>query len=288
MLSVDEPHLEKLIHMVQVDGGGYLAQTFLTTLGRTLDDLAHKIEVEFHLGEFFKPFPMDSSNHEEFGVRSPKLLRFRGSILEFSAQLPPDPFDQVQAGQHLYEILELAAGLFDPSTVMLLAIPNHKHPLPPTDPGTQCWGCLLLRKLLRLGAKPTVPGFAIGSLQMAVAFRDLEVVTFLLEAGVDPNDVGDLCGDIGTPETGPMLEWFQCLRGRSPLNILRSKYIATVRRSDLTISGSAWEYFPLFDEFEALLMRYGATDFVASLDEDLTMATKLEMVIISEKERDVV
>jgi hypothetical protein len=291
VFSTAEPHLETLLNLVLVDAAGYLAQTFLTTLDRTLGDLAQKIDVEFYSGEPFVPRDTVFPTHDDFDARSHKdsdvkpKFRFRGSILEFSAQLPPDTFAQLQPGQRLYEILDLAAGHFDPSTVMLLAIPNHKHPLPPTDPGTQCWGCLLLRKLLRLGAKSTVPGFAVGSLQIAVTCRDEEAVTILLEAGVDPNDVGDLCGDIGTPETGPMLEWFQCMRGRSPLNILRSKYTTSIRQSDMTIRGTVWEeHFPSFGAFEALLVRYGAKDFVISSDEDLTMATKLEMVIISEKE----
>jgi hypothetical protein len=282
MLSTAEPHLESLLRMVQVEARGYLAQTFLTTLGRTLGDLAHKIDVEFHPGEILRPRTASFPSHEDLDAHSLEPLRFRGSILEFSAQLLPESFTQVQPGQSLYEILDLATGHFDPSTVMLLAIPGHRHPSSYADPGTQCWGCLLLRKLLRLGAKSTVPGFAVGSLQIAAAFRDLESVTLLLEAGVDPNDVGDLCGDIGTPETGPMLEWFQCARGRSPLNMIKDRHLSIARELDL--SPSTTEYDPARGKIETILVQYGAKDFVVSSDEDLTMATKLEMVIISEKE----
>jgi hypothetical protein len=298
IFSTPEPHLETPIRLIQLDPRGYLAQTFLTTLGRTIGDLAQKIDVEFRLGELLAGRTVMPVIDEP--VAHPiEVLRFRGSILEFTAHLPPDRFSQVEHGQALHEILDLAAGHFDPSTVMLLAMGHHKHVNPDTgpgppwrtenSPGTRCWGCLVLKKLLRLGAKSTVPGFAIGSLQIAASFANFAAMTLLLEAGVDPNDVGDLRGDIGTPETGPMLEWLQCLRGRSPLNILNGQRFAALRQGvigEFVVRNPASS--PYLGKHEALLMQYGAKDFVISLDEQLPIATQMGGISISEREMGVV
>src|SRR5690606_20600598 len=100
-----------------------------------------------------------------------------------------------------YEMLEFATGHFDPSTILLFVVANHQH----DDEGPRCWGCLAMTQLLRLGAKATAPGYAVGAVQIAAATMDLKALRLLLEDGLDPNDVGDPCGDIGTPERGPML-----------------------------------------------------------------------------------
>jgi hypothetical protein len=276
-------HPEKLLRMLQMDPLGYLAQTFLTIVGRTSEDLATKVDLEFEPGVFYRSSMTDMSQ-DEYDVRRTTVFRFRGSILEFIAQLPPDLNPQVQNEQGLYDILESAAGHFDPSTLMFFAIPNHRQPAW-DDPGTPNWGYLLLEKLLRLGAKSTIPGFAVGALQLATSIRDVWVVQLLLEAGVDPNDIGDLSGDIGTPETGPMLEWFQCIRGRSPLNIVMGRHFA--RRQDTRLVLGRARFSPCYSDEQSglakLLVQYGAKDFVISLDEDLSIATKVGMISISKE-----
>ena len=275
-----ESHLETLVRMLQMDERGYLAQNFLATLGRTSRDLAYQLDIEFQPGVFYKGLTC-SMSLEEFNVLRSETLHFRGSILEFYAHFPPVTL--VQPSQSLHKLLEFAQGHFDPSTLMLLCVPHHHHSY--NNPRSQCGGCLVLTRLLRLGAQSTVPGFAVGSLQKAVALRDLETARLLLEAGVDANDIGDLRGNIGTPERGPMLQWFQHIRGRSPLNIAKGRYFADLRKTNMDLRGESSKT-EADEQLEAILVQYGGRDFVISLDEDVSLATKMEEVKISETRRE--
>ncbi|KAK4098602.1 hypothetical protein N658DRAFT_517913 [Parathielavia hyrcaniae] len=270
-----EPHVQTLVRMLQLDETGYLARTLLASLGRTKGDLWYQVDLEYVPAamyyDYYSPFGEWFFDLKKFQALSSRTRRFRGSVLDFYAHLPTAAW----AHRGLYDMLDFAAGQFDPSTLMLLFIGNHQHN---KDKGSQCWGCLILAQLIRLGAKATAPGYAVGSLQMAVARRDLAGVSMLLEAGVDPNDIGDLGGDIGTPERGPMLEWAQEIRGSSPLNILRRGKLMALKSSNV------WARHHDADDDRLLadvLIKYGAMDFTAaSLDHGLAPSTEMEMMIV--------
>lgn len=264
-----EPHLELLVRLLHVDERGDLAQTLLAARGRTSADLGHQLDVEFQPAVFYKSVT-SSLSQEEYRVFSTETLCFRGSILEFYSHLPSVSW--IHRGQGLNGLLEFAAGHFDPSRLLLLVISNLKHSC--NSLGSQrCWGCLVVTRLLQLEAKPTVPGFAVGSLQVAAALGDFETSRLLLEAGVDPDDTGDLHGDIGTPETGPMLKWFKLIVGRSALNIVKGRHFACLKETNITLDGGASQGD---DRLEALLIQYGGRDFIASLDGELSLVAEME------------
>ncbi|SPQ18400.1 6876165c-5d0b-49cc-8881-80a601c66a56 [Thermothielavioides terrestris] len=231
-----EPHFENLVRMLQLDESGSLSRAYLASLGRLSDDFACQVDLEFQSAAFFEPVAGNVSD-EQWRSQSLEILRFKGSVLEWYAHLPGGPL----AHQGLYKMLEFAAGHFDPSTIMLLTIANHQHDN--IAPAAQCGGCLVLKHLLRLGAQATVPGYAVGSLQIAVARRDLAGTGLLLEAGVDPNDIGDVDGEIGTPDRGPILRWASNMWSQSSQK-------AT------------------YESLAAILIQYGARDFTSPMGED--------------------
>jgi hypothetical protein len=261
--------------MFQVDERGHLARTLLASLNRTSQDLACQIDLEFQPGAFFKALtePKDRSAD---AARFSEIIRFRGSVLEFHAHLPAGTWEQPCQG--LYNILDFAAGQFDPSTLMLFVIANHLH-TERSDPGFQCWGCLALKRLLQLGAQATAAGYAVGSLQIATALLDLAGVTILLEAGIDPNDIGDMGSEIGTPDRGPMFKSFNCVRGRSPLNILRERQVVHLKTKNVWFQ--RFEPSPA-ESLDEILTQYGARDFTTSADPDLSLATGMGMMNIAD------
>ncbi|AEO70580.1 uncharacterized protein THITE_72721 [Thermothielavioides terrestris NRRL 8126] len=243
----------------------YLARAFLARLGLGNDAFASKIEVQFEPGTRYQDFTNNSwaTSTDRIGRRD--IFSFRGSALEFYAQLPG-----LATHQGLSEILDSLAGRFDPSTLMLLAIAHHIHS--PWEVESYCWGCCVLRQLLQLGARSTVPGYAVGSLQIAASMLDVAGVKLLLEAGIDPNDVGDVNGEIGTPDKGPMLGWFGRMRGKSPLRIVRSGDYAELGHDWFLVSGTG-DTRPT--QLEAILMQYGGRDFdQVSLMENLQSGTQ--------------
>jgi hypothetical protein len=265
-----QAHLETLARMLQLDETGYLARMLLASLGRAKEDLACQLDLEYVPSAVY--YDADKHGGKNFDSKRwqelrPNALRFRGSVLEFYAHLPTASW----AHQGLYDMLDFAAGQFDPSTIMLLFIGNHEHN---RDSASQCWGCRVLTKLVDLGAKATAPSYAVGSLQIAVGTRDLAGVSLLLEAGVNPNDIGDLDGDIGTPEKGPMLEWSREIRGRSPLNIVKNHKFFNLK------STNVWRKSHPADAgaLAAILIKHGAKDFEVSSDQDLLRSATTEMM----------
>ncbi|KAL2165986.1 hypothetical protein VTG60DRAFT_3476 [Thermothelomyces hinnuleus] len=257
-----QPHLEMLARMLQMDERGYLARSFLASLGRTSDDFACQVDLEFQPRACYV-LPEVRMSREDWQSQMLKVVRFRGSMFEFYAQLPTIGL----AHQGFYEMLEFAAGHFDPSTILLFAVANHQH----NDEGPQCWGCHVLTKLLRLGAKATAPGFAVCAMQIAATRKDMVAMSLLLDAGFNPNDVGDPCGDIGIPERGPMLVGCRYIRGRSPLNIVKNGF--SLRRRSLNtwydaqarpVTPQKWK--PIDGEVAALLLRHGGKDFQLCID----------------------
>ncbi|KAH6650508.1 hypothetical protein F5144DRAFT_481517 [Chaetomium tenue] len=269
-----EPHLEPLVRMLQVDERGYLARALLTSVGRTAEDLTSQVDLEFQPGTFFHVRRLPS-NLLSTKDRYSEIYHFRGSVLEFFAHLPCGTW--AQPWQGLLDMLDFAAGHFDPSKILLFTVANHQHDIASIEPTIVCRCCLALKKLLQLGARSTIPGYAVGSLQIATARSDFEVVKILLEAGTDPNDVGGLGGELGTPEKGPMLRGFNCLRGRSPLNIVNEKYSATLCSQNVWFGDLE---APRFGQVEELLVQYGARDFNALSDLDSYLAAEMKTIRI--------
>ena len=272
-----EPHIEPLVRMLQVDERGHLARALLTSLGRTAEDLASQVDIEFQPGSFFWGFDDDDPS----GLvtdRLFKILHFRGSVLEFFAHLPSGIWSNLWQG--LYEMLDFAAGHFDPATILLFVVANHRHTTMSLNPNIVCWGCLVLKKLLQLGAQPTVPGYAVGSLQVATALLDLDSVKILLEAGADPNSIGDLDGIIGTPDKGPTLRAFNTVKGESALHILQSRRARAVAPVSRNVwFSNAGRTYP--EPIEELLIQYGARNFNALSDPDSSLAVEMETIQIS-------
>jgi hypothetical protein len=100
---------------------------------------------------------------------------------------------------------------FDLSTLLLLYIRCHKH----HDCGESC----SLKRLLRLGASANGPeGVFVTPLQIAVICWDLPGIEILLNAGAEPNALGEN-GSIWEPHSTMAL--FNDLHGASPLRIIR-------------------------------------------------------------------
>jgi hypothetical protein len=114
-----------------------------------------------------------------------------------------------------------------------------------------CDDYCLLSRLLELGANINKSGSWVTPLQIAVGCFDLVGVKLLLEAGADPNGIGDSSG----------IEWndysllgrFKHLHATSPLTICRDEDM-----------GFDWMGENIDDDrekIEAELLKYGATDF---------------------------
>lgn len=111
--------------------------------------------------------------------------KFDGSVIEFLTSF--ESFILFST-QKLRQVLRLAAGIFDPSMILLLYLQGHDH-------GSHCLGkpCLL-KQLLDLGADPDGAEFYISPLQIAVFKVDSKAVAILLEAGADLNNTGNKDG----------------------------------------------------------------------------------------------
>ncbi|KAK4144435.1 uncharacterized protein C8A04DRAFT_11560 [Dichotomopilus funicola] len=278
------PELETLARMLQVEPRGRLARAYLESLDRTSADLSCQIDLEFQPGVCFhrrgELCPVGVDAH----LVQP--VRFRGSVLEFFAQLPAGTW--AQPCQALSDVLDYFSGHFDPSVLLVFAIVNHHHVGANSDsPTSPCWGCKVIQRLLQLGAKATPAGYAVSALQVAAALRDARSTKILLEAGIDPNAVGDgEHGEIGTPDRGPLLEAFEVVKGRSALNIVNGELYVSMRTRNVwveSVVGDEWT-----ESIEDVLARYGAKDFMvcADPDEASVLTTEMSILTITEGDRD--
>lgn len=257
--------IETFIYALQINASGDLGQNFLEPLGGLEHVMSTQLDLEFELDDnaFFS---LETSMEVVVGFPGPKTWHFQGSVMEFYVHIP-----SYEPPRGLVHAFEYAAGYFDPSIMMLLFIGRSAHQNHGRWADKHCSDCLALKRLLELGAKPTVPGYAVGALQIAVSMRYLVGVKLLLDAGADPNDIGDLGGTIGTADRGPMLKWFERIRGKSPLNISRSGPFAL--RQDRTCQmGPDPDGVPA--QIEALLLEHGAKDFVVPLEEAWATVTE--------------
>ena len=147
-------------------------------------------------------------NREVIITDSDQRYVFEGSLIEVFAQ---SAIGSVDAFKFLVEV---GAGLFDPSIALLLYIGGHVHSVQ-----LDCKGFCPLQRLLELGANPNLRGYRVTPLQIATFCSDYEGVEMLLEAGAMPNDTGSFDGVIW-PEDSIMHD-LNNLYGASPLRICR-------------------------------------------------------------------
>lgn len=204
-----------------------LARTFLQ--GKDLKSLL-QAQICFNR-EVWYAFPKDG-----FGT-----YVFKGSLIETYAQLAERSVDAFKL------LVEVGAGLFDPSIALLLYIRGHKHFLE-----FDCDGFCPLQRLLELGADPNLRGYRITPLQIATLANDYEGVEMLLKAGAMPNDTGSADGEIW--QKGSVMHGLNHLHGASPLCICRDLEVFSrpIRRK----AGANDQ-----KKIEALLLRHGAEDF---------------------------
>ncbi|KAH7126132.1 hypothetical protein EDB81DRAFT_730543 [Dactylonectria macrodidyma] len=134
---------------------------------------------------------------------------FKGTIVELFAQLART------WPSHLTLFLNHTVGFFDPSRILVLSIGWHD-----SDHKFVCKDHCPVTRLLQLGADPNGRGYRVCPLQIAAAAWDLEGVKLLLEAGADPNNIGDQSGIVWEDSTVPAL--FNDFQDHSPLNIVQN------------------------------------------------------------------
>lgn len=166
---------------------------------------------------------------------------FKGSLIEVYAQLA------IRSEDAFKLLLEVGAGLFDPSIALLLYIGSHVH-----SEIFDCKGFCPLQRLLELGADPNLRGYRITPLQIATSCGDYEGVEMLLKAGAMPNDTGSADGVVWPEDS--LMHRLNHLHGASPLRICRD-FAITPRHS--------WKEPGATDrkKIEALLLYHGADAF---------------------------
>ena len=110
-------------------------------------------------------------------------------------------------------------------------------------------GLCLLKALLHNGALPDPKGYQVTPLQIMCYLRDMGGARALLEAGADPNRIGNKDGIMW--DSRSMLKVFEVVRGISPLRIMRK--LPTGNLLDMNATGA--------EAVEQLLLQYGARDF---------------------------
>ena len=168
-----------------------------------------------------------------------KSYTFDGSPIEVFAQRAITSVDAIKV------LMEVGAGLFDPSMILLLFIGCHNH-----SPRC-CKGFCPVERLLKLGANPNLTDYKVMPLQIATFLWDLEGVSILLNAGAHPNYTGSSNGVAWEEDT--LMSHFNFLHGASPLCIHRHyidnpfEHLGTSREEN-------------YHKIEALLLQYGAEE----------------------------
>ena len=115
----------------------------------------------------------------------------------------------------------------------------------------------MVHELLRCGASHTPAGYQVTPIQLACCKRSLRGVRALLEAGADPNYVGDPHG-IGWDDEDLLLHPFRKLHGTSPIDIL-VRYDAIFNYRDEVEEEEKYLVNGIVtDEIRRVLLEYGA------------------------------
>ncbi|KAK0726405.1 hypothetical protein B0T21DRAFT_350542 [Apiosordaria backusii] len=131
---------------------------------------------------------------------------FHGTVMGLLAL---DPWTQKRV--ELNGLIDLACDYFDPSKMLISLVGFHKH----TAECTARVSCPVSR-VLDLGANVTSRGYWATPLQIAAAARNFDTVELLLDAGADPNEIGDPDG-LYWDDTSFLGENFNSFRLYSPL-----------------------------------------------------------------------
>ena len=174
------------------------------------------------------------SDHDD----NEKSYTLKGSLIEIYAQLSKVSVTNFKL------LIEVGAGLFDPSTALLLYISAHRHSI-----DYDCRGFCPLQRLLNLGADPNLSGAWVTPLQIATLADDLDGVEKLLKAGALPNETGDV--EEMPWEQDSLMCHVNEVHGFSPLTICRNFC------HFLTNYGRDQEKHNRI-EIEELLLRHGA------------------------------
>ena len=223
-LDADNPALVCFIQLIELECFR-LAALYLQEHG-----VKKVLESEFSVGFLRRLSCLDD---EETG---PWL--FHGNVLEYCAVYTLSvsmPLDTKFAF-----CVEQGAGLVDFTSI--LPAYSGVHWSCACREGKQC----ILKELLRLGALPDPKGYRVTPLQILCSVGDVRGVQVLLEAGADPNSVGDEGGIMWNEAS--MLHRFQRFHGVSPLRIIRTM-----------CEPQAWCHST--QEVEPLLLQYRARDF---------------------------
>ena len=167
---------------------------------------------------------------------------FDGSILEVLAQ------QYSIQNQNIRFLLEIGAGLFDPSVILSLIGEWHI--------GLDSQQKTDIQWFLESGADPNLTDYITTPLQIATYCLNLERVSTLLQYGAKPSSTG--CSNGAAWEVDTVMSYFNHLHGASPLRIIR-KYTYI----DPAIpGGSSKEDWILAtrQKVERLLLQYGAED----------------------------
>lgn len=107
-----------------------------------------------------------------------------------------------------------------------------------------------MKRLLNSEADPNIADYQFTLLQIAVASRDLDTVTILLDSGAYPNDTGNFNGIVW--EEKAFMSRFNHLHSISPLYIRR--HLGCVRDDNLSLREKNVQLI------EAVLLEYGAVE----------------------------
>ena len=218
-------HLYNLLLLTEDSDCLPLAKTFLQ--GKDLKSLL-QAQLCFKRDVWF----IDSDDDTEKYV-------FKGSLIEVFAQL------EIRAPDAFEFLVEVGAGSFDPSIVLLLYIGGHDH--------SMHFDCFCpLQRLIELEANPNLRGYRITPLQIATYSSDYEGVEMLLKAGAKPNDTGSADGVIWRENS--VMHDLNRLHGASPLRICRD--FAIIARPNTREIGADDR-----KKIEALLLYHGAEAF---------------------------
>ena len=172
-------------------------------------------------------------------------ILFDGSVVEVLAQHNSDYVEI------LLFLMEISAGLFDPSVTLLLSIRDHdEHGF--SD--GKCEKICHVLNLLKFGADPNLRGYKVTPLQIAAYCLDIEGASMLLQYGAHPSSTG--CIDGAAWKKGTMMSYLNHLHGASPLRILRKYTYISPKENE--------EYqkriYKARQKLEKLLLQYGAED----------------------------
>jgi hypothetical protein len=185
-----------------------------------------------------------------------------GTLVEILAQFA------FQLESNVFEfLLDYSSHLVDCSPVLVLYVGSHGRLR--LEGCEDCLTDCTLQRLLRNGANPNISDYRVTPLQIAVVCWDSNAVRYLLEAGADPNALGNNDGILW--EQGHNLAGFNHLHGASPLYICR--------QLDIIFKGDLRSVYRDKEEreiTEGLLLKYGGKEVCNTIIPTRFMKPKID------------